>query len=759
MQNKRWSHWAITIILLSFILIGSAYSIANPLFEATDELRHYRFVQHIIQRQSLPIQGSVGCSAQGHHPPLFYSAAALATAWVDSDKDVCFEPQKNPFWAYRYWEIGNDNKNQYLHGQEEAFPWSGYALAAHLTRMVNILIGAAVVWVTWAIGRAIWPSRPYLAVGGAAIVAFNPMFLFMSGAINNDVIAALAGASITLASARLVRDEQGLRASWGVILGVLFGLALLSKFNLAAIIVTIELAILWVALRKNQWRQWVIVNLLLIVFALLIAGWWFLRNQMLYGEPTGFQRLTQLWGARNPADSLGIAIFELPYLWTSLWGRFGYGQIPLPELLYDILWWFTIIAASGILIPLILRQKDEINEYGVYVLLLFVNVALFFAVIFNYLLVSPAGPMGRFFFPALPSAALLLFYGLNRWGSLLVGRGGRQDRKKRINLAITAIVGLCLLIISLIALFGFLAPAYANPPTFTTNDPVPNPVDIQFGPFLKLRGYDVTSSEVHPGEAIDIDLYWEVINQPPGNYLLFVHLIDELEMMVTQRDTHPGLGNFPSSEWAVGDQFVESVRLWIPETAYTPTIAALSVGFYAPIEGYRLAVTDAQGSRIGDAFELENIQIEPPPASNSAALGSSGHNFGDDLMLVDYEYSKRGVFPGDVLTVSLQWRALQDNLPDYQVQLNLLDELGKIVGGRESRPQDGQANTNSWNAGDSITDSHNLHIGKSLPPGQYTVQVAVIDSENGQRVNILAEDGHWIDNKLGLSGIRLLEEP
>ena len=106
---------------------------------------------------------------------------------------------------YRYWDVGVDNKNQYLHDEEEAFPWSGEALAAHLARLVNLLIGAGVVLITWLIGRTIWPQRPALALGGAAIVAFNPMFLYMAAAINNDVIAALAGAAITLAAVRLLR--------------------------------------------------------------------------------------------------------------------------------------------------------------------------------------------------------------------------------------------------------------------------------------------------------------------------------------------------------------------------------------------------------------------------------------------------------------------------------------------------------------------------------------------------------------------------
>ena len=279
-------------MLAGFVLLAFVASVINPLHEATDELRHYRFVRYLVQAHALPVQGELGCSMQGHHPPLFYLLGALASAGVDTGRDVCYTPPENPFWNYRYWEVGNDNKNQYLHYADEAFPWHGEALAAHIIRVVNVLIGAGVVWITWLIGRAIWPERPYLALGGAAFVAFNPMFVYMAGAINNDIIAALSGSAVTLACVRLLRDDKGLSRRWGVILGVLYGLALMSKFNLAAIAVLIEAAVIYVAWRKKQWRLWLEVNLLITGLTLIIAGWWFGRNQMLYGEPTGVQRLT-----------------------------------------------------------------------------------------------------------------------------------------------------------------------------------------------------------------------------------------------------------------------------------------------------------------------------------------------------------------------------------------------------------------------------------------------------------------------------------
>ena len=581
------------------------------------------------------------------------------------------------------------------------------------------------------------------------------MFLYMAGSINNDVIAALSGAAVTLASVRLLRDDEGLRLRWGPVLGLLYGLALMSKFNLAAIAVTFEIAVTWVAWRKKQWRRWLQVNLLIALFSLLLAGWWFVRNQLLYGEPTGFQRLTELWGVRDPMQSLGIALFELSYLWTSLWGRFGYGQIPLPQVIYSGLWWLSLFAMSGLLLPLIRRQKQEIREYGIYLMLLLVNIVLFFAVVFNYLLVSPAGPMGRFFFPALPSLALLLIYGLSCWVSMLPAAWRKTDDTQRANQIMAALVTAAMLGLSLVALFGYLTPAYAQPEQYAAEAMIPNPTNAQFDSFVILRGYDIDPRSAAAGESIDVDLYWEVTGKPPGDYLMFVHLFDELGTMVTQRDTHPGSGTFPSSQWEVGDRFKDTIRLHIPETAYTPAEAILSIGLYAPKEGYRLAVTTPDSPTINDVLELGKVSLMTPAENLSTLKNPLAENFGDEILLSGYEYNRREFKPGETLVLRLYWQALQDALPDYKVQVRLKDETGQIYETAEHRPQNGQAPTNSWQVGEVVVDSQELQIPVSLPPGAYHVQIALINPESRQRQNIVAEDGHWIDETLQLGGLKV----
>jgi len=52
--GRKKTAWGIIILLVAFILLAFAYSIINPLHEATDELRHYRFPKAITHLSFMP---------------------------------------------------------------------------------------------------------------------------------------------------------------------------------------------------------------------------------------------------------------------------------------------------------------------------------------------------------------------------------------------------------------------------------------------------------------------------------------------------------------------------------------------------------------------------------------------------------------------------------------------------------------------------------------------------------------------------------
>ncbi len=783
---RKNSAWGIIILLVVFILLAFTYSIINPLHEATDELRHYRFVRVLATTGRLPIQGQESCRSQSHHPPLFYAFGALATAWIDTGDDICAKPSENPFWAYRYWEVGRDNKNQYLHRHDESFPWHGEALAAHIIRGINILIGAGVVLLTWLIGRAIWPGNRAIALGSAAVVAFNPMILYMSGSINNDIIAAFSGAAVTYACVRLLLGLGRLSWRWGLLMGALYGLALMSKFNLAVIIILIEAAITWAAFRKpiseedvasngsqsqdqrfqSPWikrlKLWLEVNLTLVIVAGLVAGWWFLRNQLLFGEPTGFQELTELWGVRDPRESFSLAVSELPYAWTTLWGRFGFGQIPLPDIFYNGL---MIVSAAGLFGAVVGFFRKAMPKVRLILVFLAADVFLFALVLFNYMLVSPAGPNGRFFFPAISALAILIFYGLcqlflvvEEWYQTLRRPAGDElpstsgdNRAINIFAGITATLFFAL---ASAALLGYLAPAYAKPPNIAQKTQIPNPMGVSFDGLATLLGYEVSTTSLRPGDSLDIDLYWEVNGQPPGDYLLFIHLQDMEQTMVAQRDTHPGLGNFPTSQWRPGDRFVERIRLYLPETAYVPSKASLSIGLYEP-GAYRLAVFDEDGQAMGDSLKLTSLTLL---ANDNDFPNQLEQNFNNEIRLIGYEYACRETTPGDSIEIRLFWQPLPDFISDYVVWLELKGEDGTTYSSLDAHSPAVLSFANDLSEAQVIESQYLLSIDPATPEGSYPIFLSLVDTETGWRPSIVAEDGHLINTHLKLAEVRVSDK-
>lgn len=698
-------------LLALFVGLGLAYSRVNPPFEATDELRHYRFVRTLQVDRALPVQGQEPCRSQSHHPPLFYAVGALLTAPLRPTNPVCFTPPVNPFWAYRFAEVGVDNKNQYLHPLD--LPTADQRAVA-LLRVWNVALGALTVYAVWRIGRLWLPDRPGVALGGAALVACNPMFLYMSGAINNDVIAACS--TTVLIWQLLAGADRPLTARRGAWLGLLYGLALLSKFNTLPILAVVVLHTAWTAYRQRAWRAWFVFQAALAATAVATAGWWFVRNQLLYGEPTGVRILTELWGVRAPTESWGLALRELDAAWSTLWGRFGFGQIPLPTAVYLALY---ALVGIGLLGRLVGGRAWSGRRAAGWVL---AGTALtFFAVLFNYILISPAGAMGRFFFPGLPALALLTAAGWERWlgraaaPALTLGMGG----------------------LAVVALLGYLRPAYA-PPLRPPDAPLPHVVNLPLTGVGTLTGYAVTPTTAQPGERVTVTLDWRVDETPTADAVLFVHVLDE-GGFVTQRDTYPATGRYPTRRWRADSRWRDRVTLVIPDTAAAGT-ATVQLGFYDPADGARLLWQTPDGER--DALTLGALTI--------TGDGRPAVRFGADLQLIDIRYSARSLPADGRLTLELVWSATAPLAADYQVQLLLLDAEGNYRGSADQTP-----GTAAWPVGAPVTTTHTFALSELPNPPTAGLQRlrAAVQGPDGAKLPVMLSDGGVIGDYLELAGV------
>jgi 4-amino-4-deoxy-L-arabinose transferase-like glycosyltransferase len=134
-------------------------------------------------------------------------------------------------------------------------------------------------------------------------------------------------------------------------------------------------------------------------------------------------------------------------------------------------------------------------------------------------------------------------------------------------------------------------------------------LDTRFGERARLLGYDLRGGlDARAGESLTLVLYWQALETFDRPYTVFAHLVDADNHIVGQRDQVPGDGEFPTTSWVEGEYLTDAYA--IPINLDTPSGDYLiEIGFYDPVDGTRLRVTDSDGQPLGDRLLLEETRI------------------------------------------------------------------------------------------------------------------------------------------------------
>jgi hypothetical protein len=134
-------------------------------------------------------------------------------------------------------------------------------------------------------------------------------------------------------------------------------------------------------------------------------------------------------------------------------------------------------------------------------------------------------------------------------------------------------------------------PTPTEPPTAATPTstpvvmgPLSGGMDIQFGDFGKLIGYELSSAEIATGESLVVTLYWQGLEgTSPADYTVFTHLLSESGQLIAQHDGPPANGAAPTSDWEAGATIQDTHQLTFKSEAgnYTGS-ATVMVGLYDP---------------------------------------------------------------------------------------------------------------------------------------------------------------------------------
>lgn len=738
-------HRILCAILALYAILGVTYSIVSPIFEVSDELWHYPMVKYLADNGlQLPPQDPANPGLwrqEGNQPPLYYLMSAVLTAGIDTSNLETVRRQ-NP-----HSDIGvirpDGNANMMVHRQEmEAFPWYGTAMAVHVVRLFSVALGVGTVWVTYQIGREVFPDWPSVALGAAGLTAFLPMFLFISGSVNNDNLSNLLGNLLTLLIVRLLKGKTAPNWRSYTLLGTVTGVGLLAKLNIGFLIPLVGLALLVVSVRLRDWRPLVAGGLISGALTVAIAGWWYWHNWQIYGDPTGLDMFLQMVGRRAIPANAAQLWSERHSFTQAYWGFFGGVNVAMPDTVYLI---FNIIGGLGLLgglafiINVLVRRRWSLERW----LPILVTILWPLVTFVSYLRWTAETPasQGRLVFGAVSSISLWMAVGLIWWWP-----------KKVQPYVLSLAVGFFMLVASL-SPFRVIAPAYALPETLPAGEPTALFAEVDGG-IVGLLDVRVVTGTAQPEAYVLVELDWQIVQPLNRDWSLFIHLVTPDNVIVGQRDIYPGGGKLATSDLPRDYAWRNPVAVWVPPAAYAPMMLTVEVGWYHLPTGERLTLSDGSERLAVGTVELQARK------SNLGIPNPVSINFDNQLELVGYALSDLSPQVGDTVDLTLYWRGLEKMDRDYIVFAHIIDPSTlTIYAGSDAMPVQWNAPTSTWTPGEIITDNHVLTVREEALPGIYELEIGLYTQEPDgafPRLRIVTPDGGMANDFTYLSRVRVL---
>jgi 4-amino-4-deoxy-L-arabinose transferase-like glycosyltransferase len=440
------------IALIAFVNAAS-WALITPAFNTPDEPEHFAYAQYLAETGHAPAR------APDSRPP-YSTDQTLALDAVDVYSQISLPDGRPPWlalqqsqWQQRRAAVPHpDNNGGGITTAGSPHQPAYYALLApaylavssqspfsQLTamRLVSALLGAIVAFCAFAIVRELLPRQPVAALAAGLLVAFHPMFGFISGAVNNDSGINAAGALVLYMLIRGLR--RGLSWRLALALGAVLAIAPLMKetgYEIYPAAAVGLLGIAWRARGRLDPRPWASLAAAFIA----VKGVWGLLQPVFYptvaGRPSGGgiaatsalsvaehapgRFLVYLWELFLPRLSFMGTLFPPGWPFRSIyvvrgWGAFGWYTWIFPNWVYLAI--ILAMAAVGLLaLATAVRERVaararifEIAVIALYPVCVLVAVeAAFFAPNGGRTVVAE---QGRYIFPAITALAAIAVAG------------------------------------------------------------------------------------------------------------------------------------------------------------------------------------------------------------------------------------------------------------------------------------------------------------------------------------------------------------
>ncbi len=698
-------------VLGFYAIFGMLYLLATPVLEASDEIWHFGYVQHVRATGSLPAQDlsqrDTLYRQHGSQPPLYYLAIAAITSPF-SLEDAAQLRQLNPHvladapGAY-------GNKNLVVH-EEDSPQLAGASFAVLLARGVGLALGVGTIVFIYRIGALIAPQRPTVAFVAAAITGLNPMFIFVSASVNNDSLAMCLNGALVFLLLRTLRNGFSARAS--LVLALLFALACLTKVTSLILLPVIVAAALLVFRKTGDRRGLLILLGGLLVCWLLICGWWVARNLQLYGEPLGIITQATLASTRGMYFDLADLFAEYQQFRMSFWGLFGAANIQLTGVFYVLLDLVTLLSFTGCVFLILQLLAISDFAYARYELAHLLTLVLALALLtLGVMYLSALTPVtqGRVLFPLIAVVSPVLAVGLVeavwwlvfslRPPSLDFVRAGDAVPKELLhNTMLWQLRALG--VVAFLAPLTVIAGQYSAPKPIDDLPPRARTVYAEFGD-VALIAYERTDRRYSAGDQVRFTLYWQVREQSKSDLSVLLRLVDDNQQTIGSYATYPGAGSLRTSNWQAGTIYPDEYLIPISAAAYGRYPFDLHVEWTNGDFWSDIRATDASGGAIDPVLLDIGAVVSMRQQSVASVFNEipidSQPVFDEVIRLEGYQLN----FERN--EIGLHWKA--DSAPDddYTIFAHMLDEDGEILTQADAPPR---LPTRYWRWGETFVTFH-----------------------------------------------------
>ena len=233
-----------TVIASAMLLIGAAVRVHNartfPVLASYDAFGHFTYIWYLSETWRVPLPTS---GWEFFHPPLYY--ALMAALWTGL---------------------------------------AGLDPVARLRVGMTVVAAASLIHVAavWDIVRRRVPGDLLLQLLAGGFMLFLPVHLYSAAFLGNEGLTA-----VLCTLALLVLLAQLRRPTWtrSALLGVVLGLAMLTKISALAIVVGALGTIALKALHERRLRRESVRLAVVVTLMLTTCGWYYARNVERYGTP------------------------------------------------------------------------------------------------------------------------------------------------------------------------------------------------------------------------------------------------------------------------------------------------------------------------------------------------------------------------------------------------------------------------------------------------------------------------------------------